>query len=102
MSISLLEQVVAGQAPSVLPLTVAYDRTTKQRLYAAASISPYWIVNLVDHQIEIYEQPLPSEARYAARTDYRPGQTIDLILSPKQTIQVRVSDILPTEPTVQN
>lgn len=80
--------------------SLAYDRTTKQRLYASAGISPYWIVNLVDNQIEVYQQPLPSEGRYATRTDFRPTQTIELILGPTQTIQIRVSDVLPTEPLV--
>jgi Uma2 family endonuclease len=82
--------------------SLTYDRTTKQRLYAAAGISPYWIVNLVENLIEVYEQPLPAEERYGRRTDFRPGQTIDLPLSPNQTIQVSVSDLLPAEPPVQN
>ena len=33
------------------------NRNTKAPLYAAAGISEYWIVNLVDDRLEIYTQP---------------------------------------------
>jgi len=33
------------------------DRTLKKRLYAAAGILVYWIVNLIDNQIEVYTDP---------------------------------------------
>jgi Uma2 family endonuclease len=34
-----------------------FDRNTKMPLYAAAGISEYWIVNLIDDRLEIYTQP---------------------------------------------
>jgi Uma2 family endonuclease len=37
--------------------TLSFDRNTKAPLYAAAGISEYWIVNLVDDRLEIYSQP---------------------------------------------
>jgi Uma2 family endonuclease len=37
--------------------TLGFDRNTKAPLYAAAGISEYWIVNLVDNRLEIYSQP---------------------------------------------
>jgi Uma2 family endonuclease len=37
--------------------TLNFDRNTKAPLYAAAGISEYWIVNLVDDRLEIYSQP---------------------------------------------
>lgn len=37
--------------------TLGYDRTTKLSLYAENNISNYWIVNLVDRQLESYSQP---------------------------------------------
>ena len=37
--------------------TLNFDRNTKASLYAAAEISEYWIVNLVDDRLEIYRQP---------------------------------------------
>jgi hypothetical protein len=75
--------------------TLEYDRTTKQRLFAAAGIAPYWIVNLPEEKIEVYEQPIAAEGRYAARTEYLPGQTVRLSLSSGQHLEVPVSQILP-------
>jgi Uma2 family endonuclease len=37
--------------------TLSFDRNTKAPLYAAAGISEYWIVNLVEDRLEIYSQP---------------------------------------------
>ncbi len=37
--------------------TLNLDRNTKAPLYAAAGISEYWIVNLVENRLEIYRQP---------------------------------------------
>lgn len=37
--------------------TLAADRQVKSRVYARASIPEYWIVNLVDRQVEVYTEP---------------------------------------------
>jgi Uma2 family endonuclease len=75
--------------------SLTLDRTTKQRLYANAGISIYWIVNLVENQIEVYENPQPSAGLYGRRTDYRPGQTVTLALGPGITVEVAVAEVLP-------
>ncbi len=75
--------------------SLEYDRTTKQRIYATASIPVYLIVNLPETQIEVYENPLPAEGRYASRTVHKSGQTIRLTLSATAVVEVAVSDILP-------
>src|SRR5438270_1483781 len=33
------------------------DRTIKVRIYAAAAVPVYWIINLVDQQVEVYTDP---------------------------------------------
>lgn len=38
--------------------TLQRDRTVKKRIYARAGIAIYWIVNLVEEQVEVYSQPL--------------------------------------------
>ena len=75
--------------------SLEYDRTTKQRLYARAGIAQYWIVNLPEEQIEVYETPVPVEGRYARRTDYKRGHTVRLTLSSTIGIDVLVSEVLP-------
>jgi Uma2 family endonuclease len=39
--------------------TLRYDQNTKGSLYAAAGLQEYWIVNLVDRQLEVYRKPIP-------------------------------------------
>jgi len=37
--------------------SLAYDRSTKLRLYAAAGIPEYWVVDCADESIEVYRTP---------------------------------------------
>lgn len=37
--------------------TLDYDQRDKKNIYARANIQEYWIVNLIERQIEIYRQP---------------------------------------------
>lgn len=76
--------------------TLQRDRTTKQRLYAAAGIVAYWIVNLVEGQVEVYHEPTgPSAAPgYARRTDYRRDESIPLLLDGQFVGSVAVELVL--------
>lgn len=42
--------------------SLAYDRTEKASLYAAAGLAPYWIVNLVQEVLEVYSDPSPDSS----------------------------------------
>src|SRR5437762_1199268 len=55
-----------------------FDRTIKQRLYASAGIPIYWIANLIDNVVEVYEQPNVTTGEYAAHVDYKLGDVIEL------------------------
>jgi Uma2 family endonuclease len=45
--------------------TLRYDRTEKASLYASVGVSDYWILNLVDHVLEVRRTPRPdSTARF--------------------------------------
>jgi len=37
--------------------TLKYDQSTKLSLYAESGISDYWILNLVDNQLEMHSEP---------------------------------------------
>jgi Uma2 family endonuclease len=39
--------------------TLAYDRLKKARMHADAGILEYWIINLVDHRLEVHRDPVP-------------------------------------------
>jgi Uma2 family endonuclease len=82
----------------VADVSLDFDRTIKQRVYARAGIPVYWLVNLVDQQIEVYtnaESPAGGEPHYRTRTDYRPGQQVPLVIAGTAVGSVAVSDLLP-------
>jgi Uma2 family endonuclease len=47
--------------------SLAYDRTTKMRLYAESGIPEYWIVDCTAETIEIYRNPGPDGYRDVSR-----------------------------------
>lgn len=44
--------------------TLVYDQSIKATLYATANIPEYWIINLLDRQIEIHRQPKNDEYHF--------------------------------------
>ena len=48
--------------------TLRKDRGKKLVDYARAGITDYWIINLVDHQLEIYRDPAPINGGYGYKT----------------------------------
>ncbi len=86
--------------PADLPLvievadsSVGTDRSTKQRLYATARVAQYWLVNLPESQVEVYEQPDSTSGKYAQQTILKPSQTISWNLSPTQRLEINVADL---------
>ena len=43
--------------------TLIYDRKNKASLYAKTGIREYWIINLVDYQVEIYRRPVADSSQ---------------------------------------
>jgi Uma2 family endonuclease len=76
--------------------SLEYDRTTKQRVYATAFVPVYWIVNIPEHQIEVYELPDADSGLYGRRTNYRTGDMISLSISPNDSISIGTAELLPT------
>jgi len=77
--------------------TLPRDRTVKARVYARAGVAVYWIINLVDRQIEVYSEPTgpAPQPAYGRRTDYRPGQAVPLVIGGTQVGQIAVNELLP-------
>jgi Uma2 family endonuclease len=77
----------------VAETTLARDRGDKLAAYARGGIPVYWIVNLVDRQIEVYTSPGPNG--YASRLDFVAGQLVPVVIDGVEVGQLAVSDILP-------
>jgi Uma2 family endonuclease len=78
--------------------TLRSDRGGKARLYARAGILDYWIVNLVDRQLEVFRGLQPDSARpkritYGQITILTPADTVTPLAAPGAKIVV--SDLLP-------
>ena len=73
------------------------DRTLKKRLYAAAGLAVYWIVNLVDSQIEVYTDPSgPGEQPdYHHQQNYGLTDEIPVVLKGQEVGRLTVRDLLP-------
>jgi Uma2 family endonuclease len=61
--------------------TLAFDRLTKDSLYAAAGIPRYWIVNLADRIVEVHADPAPMAGQpfgchYRALTRHPAGTSV--------------------------
>ena len=81
--------------------TLSRDRGIKLRRYAAAGVQDYWIVNVIDRQIEVYRQPTNPTGRkadwqYATRTDHKAGASPTLLAYPE--IAVAVDDLFVNTP----
>ena len=74
------------------------DRTRKAAIYSKAGVEDYWIVNLVDRQLEVHREPVRLD-RPRRRWGYRSVTTLD----PADVVRplaapggrVTVSDLLP-------
>jgi Uma2 family endonuclease len=60
--------------------SILRDQRDKARIYARAGIAVYWIINLADNVIEVYEQPSGPTASpgYGSARRYRAGDDVPL------------------------
>lgn len=77
--------------------TLQRDRTVKKRIYARAGISMYWIVNLVEEQVEVYSQPLVEveQPDYSQRLDFARSAVIPIIIEGIEIGAIAVDALLP-------
>ena len=77
--------------------TLAKDRGKKAADYARAGIPDYWIINLVNRQLEVHRDPgpLPSGHGYKLRRVLLEGEAIAPLLAPDRPVSV--TDLLPRQ-----
>lgn len=82
---------LAGPSEVLLVIEVAessisHDRRAKSKLYGAAGLTDYWIVNIQARQIEVYREPRPDG--YRTITFYAPGETLSPLAFPNLSLNV--------------
>jgi Uma2 family endonuclease len=78
--------------------TLRYDRGRKANRYARAGVADYWILNLVDRQLEVRRNPVPDPSqrfgfRYADISIRFPPDRVAPLVAP--SVQIAVADLFP-------
>jgi Uma2 family endonuclease len=75
----------------VADTTLPFDRHQKKRLYARNGIKDYWILNLIDQQLEVYRNP--EEDDYKQILTLRSEESVAPLAAPESNIAIE--DLLP-------
>jgi len=91
-----------GPSDTVVVIEVAessleYDRVVKLKMYAAAGIPAYWIINLRDNVVEVHLRPLPADERYADCVRFRSGDSLEVELD-SQRVLLDVASVIGDSP----
>jgi Uma2 family endonuclease len=70
-----------------------YEDRGMADIYAAAGIAAYWIINLVDRQVELHTDPSPTG--YRSRQVLTPGQSVPVVVDGVEVGRIDVNDIMP-------
>ncbi len=73
------------------------DRTLMARIYGGGGVVRYWIINLVDLQVEVYSQPSGTAEPLGYRhcEIFRPGHSIPVVIDETEVGRIAVAEILP-------
>lgn len=85
-----------GLLVEVSDSSLKVDRHDKGRIYARDRIPSYWVVNVIDGQIEVYTQPGgPADApAYQQRQDFLPGASVPVVLDGQTVGSIAVSEVI--------
>ena len=81
-----------GLVVEVSDTSLAKDRR-RTRVYGAGGIPVYWIINLVDRQVEVYTSP--TSDGYGLMQIYKLGENVPVVLDGIVVGHVAVADLLP-------
>jgi Uma2 family endonuclease len=86
-----------GLVVEVADATLSFDRREKAAEYAAAGIPEYWIINIVDRQVEVHRHPQLAQTgpEYRSRETFDQAAAFDFVLDGRQLATLRVANLLP-------
>jgi Uma2 family endonuclease len=72
------------------------DRRFKKAIYAKAAIPVYWIVNLIDRQIEVYSQPTgpADQPDFGDHRDYPETREVPLVIDGREIARIPVRELI--------
>ena len=75
--------------------SLKHDTGIKLAAYAEAGVPAYWVLNLVEHVIQVFERPVPTGRRYESSHVYPVGQSVPLRLDGVLIAEIPALDLLP-------
>jgi Uma2 family endonuclease len=72
------------------------DDRAMAEIYGKGGVPVYWIVNLIDRQVEVYTDPGPGG--YGASQIFKIGQEVPVIIDGVERGRIAVADIMPRRP----
>lgn len=88
-----------GLVIEVADSSLELDRGVKQRIYAAAGIPLYWLINLAARNVEVFSLPSSGDeqtpASYQSCREFDDQGAIEIELAGKQLGEIRVGDLMP-------
>jgi Uma2 family endonuclease len=74
-------------------VSLAVDRTVKAGIYARAGIPVYWLVNVIDRQVELHLNPC--DGRYTSVAIATSGQSLPVVVAGQPVGAIQVADLFP-------
>jgi Uma2 family endonuclease len=73
--------------------SLPWDRREKLSAYARAGVPTYWILNLIDRQLEVFTSP--DSSAYQTRQILAPGDRAPVVIEGAEIGSITVADMLP-------
>lgn len=86
-----------GLIIEVADSSLLQDRQDKARIYARAGIPAYWVINLIDSQIELFSEPTGpiADPAYRECDVCRGDEVVNLHLDATNIATIKVKELLP-------
>ena len=76
--------------------SLAEDRQMASQVYGPSGVPVYWIVNLVQRQVEVYTDPKPEG--YRSCVVFTEAQSVPVVIDGQPLGNISVADLLPSRP----
>lgn len=84
-----------GLLVEIADTSLEFERRFKYTLYASEGVPCYWIINLIDNQIEVYTEPSREAEVFQSQAIYLPGKEVPVVLDGQEIARIPVDDLLP-------
>ncbi len=71
------------------------DLGDKYQLYSWVGVRTYWVLNLTDDTLEVWEQPDSTAREYRQRTVFHKGESVSLTLADGTVVSTPVESLIP-------